>query len=52
MMVIIHGHIAGILISLVAVDRIENLHKAAVLAEKKKKEEGMQYLLESYAQHR
>ena len=50
MMVITHGHLAGMLISLAAVDKIKNAHKAAVL-ENKKKEKGIQYLFDSYAQH-
>jgi hypothetical protein len=50
MMVITHGHPVGILISLVAVERIKDAHKTAVL-EDKQKEKGIQYLLESYVQH-
>jgi hypothetical protein len=50
MMVIPHGHLVGIFISLVAVDRIKEVHKAAVL-EDEKKAKGIQYLSESYVQH-
>jgi hypothetical protein len=50
MMVITHGYLVGILVSLVAVDRIKDAHQTAVL-EDKQKEKGMQYLLESYVQH-
>lgn len=46
-MVIARGSFAVILISLVAVDRIKENHKAAVL-EDKKKEKGIRYLLRSF----
>jgi hypothetical protein len=47
MMVMIRDHLVGILISLVAVDRIKDAHQTAVL-EDKQKEKGIQHLLESY----
>jgi hypothetical protein len=50
MMVITRGHLGGMLISLVAVDRIKDAYAAAVL-EDETKAKGIQYLFESFALH-
>jgi hypothetical protein len=49
-MVITRGHLGGMLISLVAVDRIKDACAAAVL-EDETKAKGIQYLFESFALH-